>query len=164
MRSNIYEVKFNMQSKLGNIWGYSFFRFVFHSSRGRKSIKEDIPITHRMQFSRFWSITIYDNIIFEQIYSSEDLQLCVLKFFFASIHLTRQKRSFSFLCFSKFTQKINNVKTVDLRSTFGIICSAQFRNVTWVFTEERQLESLWSGVIRVIPLRHPVPLVVMVIC
>ena len=65
---------------------------------------------------------------------------------------------------SKFTQKTNNIKTVDLRSTFDTLCSAHFRNVTGVFTEERQLESLWSGVIRVVPLRHPVPFVVMVIC
>lgn len=119
-----------------------------------------------MHFSRFWSITIllYDNIIFEHIYSYEDLQLCILKLFFASINSTRQKRPFSFFLLSKFTQKINNIKTVDLRSSFGTLCSAHFRNVTRVFTEERQLESLWSGVIRVVPLRHSVPLVVMVIC
>ena len=49
-------------------------------------------------------------------------------------------------------------------STFGTLYSAHFRIVTGVFTEERQLESFWTRIIRVILFRHPVPLVVMVIC
>ena len=84
---------------------------------------------------------------------------------FLCIYTLNKTEAAILICFLfKVYTKINNIKTVDLRSTVGIICSAHFRNVTGVFTEERQLESLWSGVIRVVPLRHPVPLVVMVIC
>ena len=89
----------------------------------------------------------------------------ILEYFF-DVHLfTQQDRSNNSHFFAlKVYKKINNIKIVHLCSTFGILYLANFRNVNRVFTEERQLEPLWSNVIRVVPLSHPVPLIVMVIC